>query len=485
MQDLNYYALLSIAPDASPQEIRRAYIRISRIIHPDRFDAAKQYDDWKQANEMLRRINTAYETLKDPQKRARYDRENGFRNRGTQPQSAKTGPAQRNAARAARPQPGPDPTQRLSAGSKPFEKLPPALRNKLYQRERGRLRDHYYVQIDQAAPHYLKAGVLLLWMCFAFFSAAGTEWSAVQAGGFFILHLLSFLYFSQQLVWLIKWHRSKLSSSLYITPLYVVKTHHDMVYWWPVTSIQNIRITNGGGYYFNTTMLNLHYKNEVARFSVAPVQIARNCVQAVYSYKNKADQAVKTFAYDYIHSNNDFQNIESQPPPDDKALRYAAFGGPILLAFLLFGGLMEMNRGNEPYIGSRLISQMLPHNGSRILYVEHEGRAPLELEASPDHHFLVKVRDAETYMPVYTVFVRAGESVGLKMPDGRYSIRYTAGRTWYGPEAHFGKEGIYMQESREYVFSTEGQELSGHFIRIGNPQRIARGDIRPLPEDEF
>lgn len=485
MQDLNYYALLSIAPDASPQEIRKAYIRISRIIHPDRFDAAKQHEDWKQANEMLRRVNTAYETLKDPQKRARYDRKNGFRSHSSAAESAQAGAARGSTSRAARPQPGPDPTQNLSAGSKPFEKLPTALQNRLFQRERGRLRDHYYVQIDQAPPHYLKAAILLVWLCFAFFSAAGTEWSAVQAGGFFILHLLCFLYFSQQLIWLIKWHRSKLSSSLYITPLYVIKTHHDMVYWWPVTSIRNIRITNGGGYYFNTTMLNLHYKNEVAQFSVAPVQIARNCVQAVYSFKNKADQAVKAYAYDYIHSNNDFQNIESKPPPSDKPLRYAALGAPLLLSFLIFGGLMEMNRGNEPYIGSRLISQMLPHNGSRIMYVEHDGRAPLELEASPEHHFLVKVRDAETYMPVYTVFVRAGESVSLKMPDGRFSIRYTAGRTWYGPKAHFGKDGIYLQEAREFTFNTEGQQLSGHYIRIGDPERMEDGEIQSMPSDKF
>jgi len=324
-----------------------------------------------------------------------------------------------------------------------------------------------------------------LWLCFAFFSAAGAEWSTVQAGGFFTLHLLGFLFFSKHLIWLVKWHQSKLSSSLYITPLYVIKTHHNMVHWWPVTSIRNIRITNGGGYYFNTTMLNLHYKNEVARFIVAPVQLARNCVQAVYSYQNKADQAVKARAYDYIHANNDFQNIDSEQAPTDKTLRYSAFGIPLLLSLFIFGGLLEMNHGNEPYIGNRLVSQMLPHNGSRILYVEHEGRAPLELEASPDHHFLVKIRDAETYMPIYTAFVRAGESVSLKMPDGRFNVRYAAGRTWYGPDAYFGKSSKYMQETGTYTFRTDGQELSGHLIQLGDATRLERGDIRPLPPENF
>ena len=55
------FAVLEIAPDAGPAEIRRAYRRLVRRWHPDRF--ANDPQGRAEATERLRVINRAYEVV--------------------------------------------------------------------------------------------------------------------------------------------------------------------------------------------------------------------------------------------------------------------------------------------------------------------------------------------------------------------------------------------------------------------------------------
>ncbi|CAL5418468.1 unnamed protein product [Camellia sinensis] len=64
------YDVLGIQMDASCQEIKTAYRRLARVLHPD-VSSNGQKDT--SADEFIR-IHTAYSTLSDPQKRADYDR---------------------------------------------------------------------------------------------------------------------------------------------------------------------------------------------------------------------------------------------------------------------------------------------------------------------------------------------------------------------------------------------------------------------------
>lgn len=62
----NLYDLLGIPPDASPDELRRAYRKLAMVWHPDRNPAAA-------AEETFKRIRYAYELLSDAERRAEYD----------------------------------------------------------------------------------------------------------------------------------------------------------------------------------------------------------------------------------------------------------------------------------------------------------------------------------------------------------------------------------------------------------------------------
>jgi curved DNA-binding protein len=61
----DYYALLGVKPDATLQEIRRAYHRLARLHHPDLNQTA--------LDDHIKRLNEAYEVLRNPQKRAEFD----------------------------------------------------------------------------------------------------------------------------------------------------------------------------------------------------------------------------------------------------------------------------------------------------------------------------------------------------------------------------------------------------------------------------
>ena len=68
MAAANHYELLQIAQDASPQELRQAFRRLSKRYHPDTTELPAG-----QAEEAFRQLQLAYLTLSDPERRRVYD----------------------------------------------------------------------------------------------------------------------------------------------------------------------------------------------------------------------------------------------------------------------------------------------------------------------------------------------------------------------------------------------------------------------------
>ncbi|OJJ22299.1 hypothetical protein BKI52_06345 [marine bacterium AO1-C] len=62
----NYYALLEVLPQASTDEIKKAYRKMAKIWHPDKNNSAQAEDTFQQMHE-------AYKTLQCPAKRKVYN----------------------------------------------------------------------------------------------------------------------------------------------------------------------------------------------------------------------------------------------------------------------------------------------------------------------------------------------------------------------------------------------------------------------------
>ncbi len=65
----DYYETLGVDRNASEKEIKSAYRKLARKWHPDLHSAGEK----EKAEEQFKKINEAYEVLKDPEKRKRYD----------------------------------------------------------------------------------------------------------------------------------------------------------------------------------------------------------------------------------------------------------------------------------------------------------------------------------------------------------------------------------------------------------------------------
>jgi curved DNA-binding protein len=67
MEYKDYYKILGVERNASPEEIKKVYRKLAMKYHPDRNPGNKA------SEEKFKEINEAYEVLRDPKKRSRYD----------------------------------------------------------------------------------------------------------------------------------------------------------------------------------------------------------------------------------------------------------------------------------------------------------------------------------------------------------------------------------------------------------------------------
>lgn len=68
----DHYATLGVAKNATPEDIKKAYRRLAAIHHPDKGGDTAEFQ----------KVQAAYETLSDPQKKQEYDNPNPFGSRG-------------------------------------------------------------------------------------------------------------------------------------------------------------------------------------------------------------------------------------------------------------------------------------------------------------------------------------------------------------------------------------------------------------------
>lgn len=206
MVNRDYYQLLGVSPVASRDEIRSAYRKRISVIHPDRFDPVSQPEQWQAANEMLVELNSAYDVLHHPARRALYDERIASR---------KPGQAVSRAVHCR------------------FDELPDAARQKLLVMQNGRsrffkLQSHkpanlFRFKTGGPAPAWcgLVAALMLLGASITLTRAGGLSVGSWLLWGGALSSSLASAVAGYKLA---RWYRSPLKAYVYLTPLYYIET---------------------------------------------------------------------------------------------------------------------------------------------------------------------------------------------------------------------------------------------------------------------
>lgn len=97
--------------------------------------------------------------------------------------------------------------------------------------------------------------------------------------------------------------------------------------------------------------------------------------------------------------------------------------------------------------------------------------------AAGSPNYYVKVVDWATHAPVLVFFIRSGEVASVRMPLGKYEMRYVAGENWYGEEYLFGPDTQYQRAEDCLSFYTEGNKIAGYTIEL---IKQAEGNLKEL-----
>lgn len=79
----DYYQILEIDPNASPEVLQQAYRALVRKHHPDLYHLS----DKSRMTGIIQDLNEAYDTLSDPRRRARYDAQRSKQQTAPRPKS--------------------------------------------------------------------------------------------------------------------------------------------------------------------------------------------------------------------------------------------------------------------------------------------------------------------------------------------------------------------------------------------------------------
>lgn len=112
------------------------------------------------------------------------------------------------------------------------------------------------------------------------------------------------------------------------------------------------------------------------------------------------------------------------------------------------------------------------------------GLPALRITAPNEASYFIKLTLSTELHPLFTMFVRAGETAEVPVPFGTYQIKMASGSQWYGKRNLFGPDTGYTKIDMPMDFDLQGTQLRGHEITLS---KVRDGNLRPVPinADEF
>jgi len=508
------YEILGVPRDATPDQIRRAYLLKVKEIHPDNFDQVKERARWEQANEQLKELNEAYSILKYQDARANHD------------SGATTG------APPPRRQRSPNwdiKLGKLKAGMVWFASLPKSIQDRILERTTGTEKNQYSIPLAGIGKNYFYLVLLLAWFFFVLnFGQLSYRWGEDDQGFMFIGSLICATMQAWNICHIVKWHKTSLRPYLIITPLYVIRTGLDRIRYWPIWSVTAVRAThNYTNSAYTGTDLEMEFGEDKQSFTIRPQETYAHLCAMMNVFGRRVDAAKAQEDVRYFHDEDDFREIDPDKPPEKPEgffLRNSTIWVITVLVYVLAYAAADGINREKPERAPRKASSSsrsparayvppapaytpppapvytpppapvvvqptypeyaLPENGWSQLYVSERQVARFKVSAPEGSHYWVKLVDASTSAPAITMFVRGGTNAEVKVPLGNYVVKYASGKTWYGTTYLFGPDTAYGKADQTMRFWVEGNIVHGHSMTL---YKVRNGNLRTesIPASEF
>ena len=327
----DHYTILGVSRGASPQAIRKAYLARLRVIHPDRFDAKEQPEEWMLANEMLRELNDAYAKLKDTTSKVSSSEQHNNSYSGAKSQSSGSGSTHSHGFSNKKHSTPTETLSRVTSGSVLFRKLPTGIANKF----RDAMYDDTNKTIEltgvDGLEYLLYPGIIWLFVVLA-------KIYETRGGAFHIffssINYVDFICFFclwRGLYWFVR-KFSPPGNLACLTPMYFVLCIRGEVRYCPIWKISDIKYAkkNNGEY-----KIIIQCDGPVLVFSVDLIGSIENFVDEIFVRKSAVSRLTLANVDSFIANNDVFQGVNHGVYGEE-----AWYGSPVSFKTLFASGFI-------------------------------------------------------------------------------------------------------------------------------------------------
>lgn len=322
-----HYDNLKVARSAPPEVIRAAYKSLCQKYHPDRNPGDTE------AAKIMALINQAYDVLSAPDKRRQHDL--WIKEQEESPDTSR-------APRASQDRDSQGPELPLPiAGSCELNDLPEVSRKEIVRLATSKSPHQLRIKLEGVFWKYFWASLCLGWHFYLFAGATGKRWEGNEQYWFMGITIVAAISLAVNAKWIYKWHTTPLHSFLFTTPLYVIKTHFDKIWFWPIWSITDIKATHNyrNGVYQDTSLL-IHFDGKQEGFSISPESAYKALLDSLKTLDSRFRVAVNQNDMDYFVANDYFLDcrIAQQKPSShsNKRKKVFLYASVLLASFITY-----------------------------------------------------------------------------------------------------------------------------------------------------
>lgn len=110
--------------------------------------------------------------------------------------------------------------------------------------------------------------------------------------------------------------------------------------------------------------------------------------------------------------------------------------------------------------------KVMPRDGTVKMFTNKEAIAPLSISTPTGSSYLVKLYNNSTNSLTMNIFLRGGGTTEVKVPLGKYTLKYATGGQWYGYEHYFGPNTSYSKAEDIFNFYKTSRGVSGYTLTL-------------------